>query len=177
MKPCLTRALPLGCAVAALLAAVPAAATDFPRRKSGLWEMKMEGMPGGMATCVDQASDDAMRGAAMKMEKDNCSKSEIKRESPTRVIVNSVCKMGSSTATIRTVATGDFSSSYVIESESKYDPPLAGQREGKTRLEARWTGPCKPGMKPGDMVLPNGMVVPGNMMGGMGGRPPAMPGK
>ena len=27
------------------------------------------------------------------------------------------------------------------------------------RQQARWLGPCRPGMKPGEMVLPNGVTV------------------
>jgi hypothetical protein len=31
-------------------------------------------------------------------------------------------------------------------------------------MEARWVGPCKPGMKPGDMIMPNGQVISGEML-------------
>jgi hypothetical protein len=141
---------------------VPALAQDPPRRKSGLWEVKGETMP-PMSTCVDQASDDALRSAAGNMQQSNCKQTSMKREG-NRIVSESVCKMGNTTATTRTVASGDFETAYTVESTSKYEPPLAGRSEGRVKMDARWVGPCKPGMKPGDMVMPNGQVISGEMM-------------
>jgi hypothetical protein len=27
-------------------------------------------------------------------------------------------------------------------------------------MEARWLGPCEPGQKPGDVIMPGGKVIP-----------------
>jgi hypothetical protein len=34
---------------------------------------------------------------------------------------------------------------------------MAGMRDGVTKATAQWTGPCTAGMKPGDVVMGNGM--------------------
>lgn len=140
----------------------PALGQDMPRRKSGLWEVKGETMP-PMSTCVDQATDDAMRALAGNMQSSNCRQTSVKREG-NRIISESVCNMGTTTATNRTVASGDFETAYTVESTSKYEPPLAGKSEGRVKMDARWVGPCKPGMKPGDMIMPNGQVMSGEML-------------
>ncbi len=160
----LTRALPAATLLIAIAAtALPAAGQDGPRRKSGLWEVKGENMP-AMSTCVDQASDDALRSMAGNMrQQTECKQNSMKREG-NRIVSESVCKFGNTTATTRTVATGDFQTAYTVDSTSRYDPPLAGRSESHVKMEARWVGPCKPGMKPGDMVMPNGQVISGDMM-------------
>lgn len=55
----------------------------------------------------------------------------------------------------RAIASGDFESSYRIDTIVQYDPPLGGvRREDKDAVVAVRLGPCTPGQKPGDMVMP-----------------------
>ncbi|HET6756022.1 MAG TPA: DUF3617 family protein [Burkholderiales bacterium] len=127
---------------------------DLPKRKSGLWEMKLTGagMPGHVSqTCVDQKSDDLMKQDVE--EKMSCSKTDMRRE-PGKLIVDSVCKIEGSTATTRSVITGDFDSAYRVDSKTTYTPPLADLKEGSVVIDAKWLGPCKPGQEPGDIVIP-----------------------
>jgi hypothetical protein len=137
------------------------AAPDLPKRKSGLWEMTMShaGAPSAMKMqmCVDEKTDDMARSTGAQMDM-NCSKNEIKREG-SRVVSESVCKMGQTTATTRGVFTGDFSTAYTFETKTTYDPPLMGMGEAAMKGSARWTGPCKSDMKPGDVIMPNGMKM------------------
>jgi hypothetical protein len=137
------------------------AAPDLPRRKSGLWEMTIGGpaMPGAMTMqmCVDEKTDDLARSAGGEMQA-NCTKNEIRRDG-NRVITESVCKLGASTATTRGVFTGDFASSYSFEMKTTYEPAIGGMKDGVSQGSARWTGPCKAGMRPGDLILPNGMKM------------------
>lgn len=153
-------------AVALAMAAGPLLANDMPKRKSGLWEITtssaaMQGKSMSAQTCVDGATDDISRASRQSAAEQKCSKIDIRREGAQRVVTETVCKLDKSTATTRGVFTGDFSSSYKAEISTRYDPPLMGRGEDKITMQARWVGPCKPGMKPGDMVLPGGMVVPG----------------
>ena len=134
-----------------------AVADDLPRRKSGLWSMSVT-MPGGsvpltMQQCVDERTDDAT--AAMVDKTKQC-KSQTKRDG-NRVTFDSTCKLGKTTSTTRGVFVGDFKSSYTHESTTTYNPPMAGMREGVTKGAAQWAGPCKAGMKAGDVVMSNGM--------------------
>ncbi len=112
--------------------AAAAAASDAPKRKSGLWEMKMSGghMPGGMTMqqCVDQKSDDVSK---MQEGKSNCTKNVVRREGD-KIVAESVCKMEGTTATTRTVFTGKFDSAYKADIRSTYDPPMHGMVEGSS---------------------------------------------
>lgn len=145
-------------------ASVAVAAADLPRRKSGLWEMKtqMEGMPsqGPMQMCVDQASDNLMRDEGSR-QKPDCPVMEVSQGAGGKVILHSVCRMEKTTATTDAVMTGDFNSGYRSDMKIRYNPPMHGMSEMKMVQEARWLGPCKPGQKPGDVMMPG---MPGGKM-------------
>lgn len=140
----------------------PAQAADPPKRKPGLWqiEVMMEGMPqmGPVQHCIDARTDDL---AQQPMgERQQCSKTEIKTQG-NRVTVHSVCQIEGSVATTDGVFTGAFDSSYQGEMHTRFKPPLEGMSETRMKQRARWLGPCKPGQKPGDVLMPG--------MGAMGG--------
>lgn len=145
----------LGLAAAAL--AGGALAADTPKRKSGLWEIntQMEGMPsiGAMQQCIDQNTDDLMQQRAKK-EKPDCSVMDVKPQG-NKVTLHSVCKFEGTTATTDAVFIGAFDSAYKGDMKTRYNPPMHGVSESKMTMEARWLGPCKPGQKPGDVVMPN----------------------
>ncbi len=157
------RFLPL--AILCLLAA-GASAQDAPKRKSGLWEisMTMPQMPAPMVSrqCVDQKTDDLGKSAS-RDPSTKCSKQSVRREGA-NVVVESVCQIEGSTATTRGVFTGDFSSAYKGEMTTRFVPPLHGSAENRMNFQARLTGPCAPGQKPGDVAVQG-------MPGGATGRP------
>ena len=145
-------------AITPVLADVP---KDMPKRKPGLWEIKMtsSGSPAGGGPmvsqhCVDAKTDDLMQQRAQGMGKEACSKNSVRREGG-KVIAESVCKFGETTATTRAVFSGDFSSNYRGDIQSTYSPPMMGMKEAKQTLEAKWLGACKPGQKPGDVIMPS----------------------
>jgi hypothetical protein len=138
-----------------------AQAFDFPKRKSGLWEIETlasarPGAPQKAQMCIDQKADDALNQMGTSMTKDMCSKRDLRQEGDA-IVSDSVCKFGGSTVTTHAVVTGKFDSAYQVETKSTYDPPMSGLKEGAAVIKARWLGPCKPDQKPGDMILPNGM--------------------
>ena len=143
----------------ALLVASPAAAASYdpPKRKSGLWEMKMSsGQTKGMHAiqqCVDEKTDDLMKKDMAENQKMQCSKNEMRKEGD-KVVAESVCKVENSTAKTRAVFTGRFDSAYKADIKTTYDPPVAGMKEASSVIEAKWLGPCKAGQKPGDIVMP-----------------------
>jgi hypothetical protein len=136
------------------IACCTAFAQDAPRRKSGLWEISMSSpqMPGPMVSkqCVDEKTDDMSKRPARGNEK--CSKQSVKREG-SGVIVESVCQVDGSTATSRGVFSGDFKSSYKGEMVTRFSPPLHGMAESRTNFQARLTGPCAAGQKPGEVTM------------------------
>jgi len=143
--------------VASAASPASAASMDAPKRKSGLWEIKMSGpqMQGGhmMQQCVDQKSDDLTKSDKPGMEKMSCSKNEVRKEGD-RIVSESVCKMEGTTVTTRTVMTGRFDSAYKADIKSTFEPPMHGMRESSSTMEAKWLGPCKPGQKHGDISMP-----------------------
>lgn len=149
--------LVIGIALTAINA-VAIAANELPRRKSGLWSMSMmsPGMsvPMTMHQCVDQKTDDMTATMADKT-KQAC-QSQSKRDG-NRIVFDSTCKLGKTTATTRGVFVGDPNSSYTFESTTTFSPPMAGMRDGVTKATAQWSGPCKADMKPGDVVMSNGV--------------------
>jgi Protein of unknown function (DUF3617) len=164
------------------------AAADYPPRKPGLWELSMqtEAMPAGTKgaaahttqQCIDAASDKAMREMGMSMGRSSCSKQDLHAEGST-MVVDSVCTMptgaGTTTATTHSVITGDMSSDYRMVMKSSYNPPMMGRATGEMVMAAKWIGPCKPGQKPGDMVMPGGQTM--NMLDMMKNQSAAQPPK
>jgi len=70
-------------------------------------------------------------------------------------VAETVCRQGKATVVSQAIASGDFESGYRIDTIVQYDPPLGGvRREDKDAIVAVWLGPCAPGQKPGDMVMP-----------------------
>jgi hypothetical protein len=158
------------------LSAFPAlaeTAKDAPMRKHGLWEMTIEHQGGhkmSMKTCVGPGFDSVSQqqggpgGPGMRRQQSNCSKQTVSRQAG-KVIIDSVCKHGDSTATTHAEFTGDFSTQYRADMHTRFDPPMRGMREARQVMAMRWLGPCKPGQRPGDVE----MQLPG--MEGRGGAP------
>lgn len=142
----------------ALILPTLAQAVDLPKRKSGLWELTMQmpqtGHKQTMQQCIDSATDDISRQQAEAMQgKNQCNPPEITRAG-NKITVHGVCKMDNSTVTTDSTFTGDWSSAYHGDIATRFDPPLYGQAGSKMSIDAKWLGPCAPGQKPGDMVMP-----------------------
>ena len=136
--------------------ATSAVAGEIPKRKAGLWEMRtqMEGVPGGpqMQMCVDQKSDDLLQQQAK--EKQDCSTMDIKTSGDSTTI-HAVCRMQGSTVTMDAVYRGSFESGYKGDMKMRYNPPMKGMSKAHIIQEGKWLGACKPGQKPGDVIMPN----------------------
>jgi hypothetical protein len=149
-----------------ILTAAFAQAQEAPKRKSGLWELKRTStmthdQPRVYQMCVDQASDDAFQKLAEGAQSERCKATAPKRDGG-KLLIDAVCEIGNSepsTATTHAVITGNFDSAYRIESKSTFKPPLRGKAESTSVMEAKWTGPCKPDMRPGDVIMPNGHKI------------------
>jgi hypothetical protein len=143
-------------ALSATLAST-ALAADLPKRKPGLWEIntRMDGVPnmGAMHQCIDRNTDNLLQQEATKHKQD-CSVLDIK-PSGNKVVIHSVCKMEGTTVTTDGVFEGAFDSSYKGRMKIRYTPPMQGMSESNLTQEARWVGACKPGQKPGDVIMPN----------------------
>jgi hypothetical protein len=158
MKPTRTVSL-LAAVLAAVFACTASAvhAVDMPKRKSGLWEIKttMKGQQPvsrpAAQHCIDEKSDDLMRQSGKNDTQ--CTQKDMRRDG-NRLVIHSVCKFGQTTATSEMVFAGKFDSDYRADIHTTYEPPMMGMKEASMLIEAKWTGPCKPGMKPGDIIMP-----------------------
>ena len=133
-----------------------AIAGDLPKRKPGLWEVhtQMDGMPGSPAIqmCVDRASDNLIEQRAK--DKADCSTMDVKTGAG-RTTIHAVCRVEKSTMTMDGMYTGNFESGYKGDMKMRYDPPMQGMSETHLIQDAKWLGPCKPGQKGGDVIMPN----------------------
>lgn len=150
-----------------LLLAAGTALANGPARKSGLWEItNAMGGPHAMTTtmqqCVDQNTDKLTEQAGQKDAQQNCPKNDVK-QSGGKVVVDSVCKFDGTTATTHAEFSGDFGSNYRGDIKTTYSPPMHGMKESQMTISAKWLGPCKPGMKPGDVVMQGMPGMPGGM--------------
>ncbi len=158
----------------ALLTTASAGASDLPKRKSGLWEIKME-RSGSVGTpmrgpmilkiCVDQHKDDLIGQRAKDMEKEvrkHCSKMETKHTGQT-IVVDSVCDMAGAKVTSHNVISGNLSSAYHMESTVSADLPNLGKRTRNMVIDGKWLGPCAPGQAPGSIVSISGMSPRGKI--------------
>ena len=136
--------------------AAPGLSAEMPKRKAGLWEIhtRMEGVPsmGAIQQCIDEKTDSLMQQQVAKGKTD-CSVMDVKRANG-KVSIHSVCKAEGVTITSDADFEGSFDSAYKGTIKSQYDPPFNGMADMTIQSEARWVGPCKPGQKPGDVIMP-----------------------
>jgi metalloprotease len=152
-----------------------ASAQSLPKMKAGMWEdtFNVE-----MAKSKDQRSslvnppgvsfrcnDDAMIQQSMKMAQATAGKScrqDAFLFSGNKATQNMECKLGNSIMRTTTVITFNGDTSYRTDAKIVYDPPLDPPSPGivdmAMTMESRYLGPCKPGMKIGDVVM-NGVTT------------------
>ena len=182
-------------AVAVFVAAVslPALAQDYPKLKAGLWEMERSSdrpssapergpaQPNRTTMCLDDSVQREMFDMGAGAMKGMCSKHDFKL-SGNRGTADFVCDIAGSRMHSQSTMVLNGNTGYRTEIRTTYDPPFMGQTENFTVLTARHVGVCKPGQRPGDMVLPNGQTInmrdamrppPGGPPGAAQGRPPA----
>jgi Protein of unknown function (DUF3617) len=148
---------------------LPAFAQDFPKLKSGLWEMERTldpstahaGPPMPLnrtSMCLDQSVQREMFDMAAGAMKGACSRQEFKLTG-NRMTGDVVCDLGGSTMHSKSLTVLDGNTAYRTDIDTTYDPPLMGRSHSKMVIAARNVGPCKPGQRAGDVVLPNGQTV------------------
>ncbi len=149
--------------VVAMLAAGSASsvlAQNFPKIKAGLWEnsvlsdgatsKKAGAEPITSTMCIDDTVMEQMMKMGQGMSQKMCSKNTT-QVSGNKMTGSVECKMGGSTITSTSTTTFNSDTSYRTESKSVYTPPLYGMKENTTVSNAKYVGPCKAGMKPGDI--------------------------
>jgi Protein of unknown function (DUF3617) len=157
--------------------AATAIAQDFPQLKAGQWEttttssIKPGTPPNKMTMCTDDAIQKQMMNMGEGMRREMCSKSDLRHEGG-KYIGDSVCKIGDATMTSHSVMTIQGDTSYKTVVNATYDPPFMGMKETTTTIDGKNVGPCRDGLKPGDIVSPTGQKF---NMKALADRPPALP--
>lgn len=155
------------CALALL--ALPAAAQDLPTLKPGLWEMERvpERITGKQAPpaaanrtamCLDESVQRDMFAFGVGAMGGACSRHDLRR-SGNRLDGDFVCDIGGSRVHSKSTIVLDGNTAYRTEIDTTYDPPFMGQTKSKMVVRARNVGPCKPGQRAGDVVMPNGHTM------------------
>jgi uncharacterized protein DUF3617 len=149
--------------LAALLAAGTACAQDYPKLRPGLWELSRSSDRAPDAAqrttiCLDDATQRQMYQAGLGAMGAMCSKHEFHLHGA-RGEGEFICAMGPTTVHTKAVMTLQGDTAYRTDIDTTYDPPMNGTAHSHSVLLARHTGACKPGQRPGDMILPNGRSV------------------
>jgi hypothetical protein len=158
------RPLALGLGAGLLAASAAASAEELPLRKAGLWEMKITKVGGSvpemtMQHCTDPTTDKEMNNSVSPLAKQICTRQDIQKTA-TGFVTDSVCSVAGVSMTTHAEISGDFNSGYTVTSTSHSDKgPTGKPLDATTRIEAKWMGDCKPGQKPGDIVMPGGFKM------------------
>jgi hypothetical protein len=156
--------LSLGVGAGLLALSSAALAEDLPLRKAGLWEMKITKAGGSvpemtMQHCTDPTTDKEMNNSASPLAKQICSRQDVKKTA-TGFVTDSVCSVAGVSMTTHAEISGDFNSGYTVTSTTHSDKgPTGKPLDATTRIEAKWMGDCKPGQKPGDILMPGGFKL------------------
>ncbi|WP_018607588.1 DUF3617 domain-containing protein [Uliginosibacterium gangwonense] len=142
--------------------------TDLPKRKAGMWEVKIESASTsatGLSSlqCIDDATDATLQKQVLTGGGQSGCKLTSSQKTATGWEFDSVCKTGNTTLNTHSVVSGDMQSSYQITVTTKATPPINGQSTLQTTIKSSYAGACKAGMKPGDINV-NGMTM--NMLSG-----------
>ena len=145
-------------------ALVPLAHADaLPVRKPGLWEVSIVGA--GQSVMRQQKvlqcttnEVDAVTMLAGVPGQEHCHETAVAKEGG-QFIVQTMCFVHDNRVKARIRLSGDFQQAYQGDFEVAYSQPVSNSSPGLTQFSGRRLGDCKPGMRPSDMVLPNGITV------------------
>jgi hypothetical protein len=147
-------------------AAGPISPDNLPHRKPGLWRqtMAMEGVDRQMPAtefCIDPASEAKMSLMGQQMSRDKCQPPQFSRNLDGSLSFSSACDFeGGGKMTSKGTISGDFNASYKVAIDSTTSGGPAGMEgDHKMTITATWEGPCAPGQKGGDVMLPGGQKM------------------
>jgi hypothetical protein len=160
----------LAAGLAALLPALGSAQAPGMNRKAGMWQttMSLNGQQiMTMDMCTDQATEQHYsvvnpqpgRGGGAS----NCT-GMTPTPAPGGYRIEGTCTNGGRKSHVVATIKGSFDTAYSMDVATDVD----GKASPPIHMDAKWTGACPAGRKPGDMVMPGGTVVNVNAATGAG---------
>jgi Protein of unknown function (DUF3617) len=136
---------------------------DLPKRKPGLWELGVVAASGQQAQvtgriCIDAITDAALTSFAVGLSSQVCSKRDV-RVTGSVATIDAVCKISDSVQTSHSKITFTGNTAYRAEIRVHSDPPFMGRSDTTTTQVGKWTGACPADIKPGDLVMGNGVKI------------------
>jgi hypothetical protein len=147
--------------IACIAFACTALAQEYPKLKSGHWELTIttsranNAQPQKSTMCIDDALQKEMMSMGAGMSREMCTRNEFKRDGA-KYIGSAECKIGESKIVSRSVMTLTGDTAYHTEINATYEPPFMGMKDSQTMLDGKYMGACPAGMAAGDFVGPNG---------------------
>lgn len=142
----------------AFIACPTAWAHEVPTRKPGLWSVTLlseRAAPVTAIQCTDKAHDTRIL-LSVAAGQENCRAPRVSREKD-GYHLDMMCSVHGASLMSRFVLSGDFKSKYY--GHFNLDAPPDKYRNTPQHFEGQWLGECPSGMKPGDVKLPNGIII------------------
>ncbi|MBS0293644.1 MAG: DUF3617 family protein, partial [Proteobacteria bacterium] len=147
--------------------------TPLPARKPGMWEvtvrsddlmLRRKGQASARSQtvqmCTSAQAEPVMLFAIVPGQQ-NCREVSVRPRSVSDGggwDIHTACLMHDNPTEADMLLTGDLAREYRGAYSVRYaQTPI--NNTGRVVFEGRWLGTCKPGQRPGDMVLPNGVTV------------------
>lgn len=142
--------------------------SSLPARKAGLWEVTvrahaargMGGMrqpPQTVQQCTSAQAEPVMLLSIVPGQ-ENCSRFKVAKRVGQDTDIDGVCSVHGQRVVVSAQLRGDLQSIYSGTYRVEY-PGTPTANTGPVDFQGRWLGSCRPGQRPGDMVLPNGVKV------------------
>ncbi len=147
---------------ALLIAGIQASAQEYPSRRPGHWELALTLEDGSIPPqvfqqCVDAESDQLLHTfVGLTIGGTTCTSTQ--RKDGANIHVDTVCQVSpTTTATLQTVFTGDYNTSYSLRATTRVEgDPAAKAGPTTVLISAKWLGACKPDQRPGDIIMADG---------------------
>ena len=143
------------------LVTTAALADEFPPRKPGLWEVKVEGEKRPTVTlkmCIDKDTDELFHKMGVDLSVQLCEHRDVKVVDNVAT-VDTQCKIGSSNVTSTSITKFDGDTAFHVDTKSHFDPAFMGRSDLVSVQNGKWVGPCPADMEPGDMLMGSGIKV------------------
>ncbi len=150
-------------AIACLAGPALAAAEPMPTRKEGLWEVTVRGETESVLRkqtvqqCTSKEAEPVMLLSVVPGQ-EHCHDVKVRRAQRGSYKIQTVCYVHDNRVDATVELSGDLKAHYSGAFEVKYAKRVRFE-PGRTLFEGRWLGACRPGQRPGDMLLPNGATV------------------